>query len=717
MSLFSISTSLHAEVNVVPSDAVVVFKLQKNNEEQGYFLAQIDVANLPKRTKETTWEIAYNAMRPITDIISGNGSLASEKTTGSFYSIKFKLPPNTTTIKFDVQGKGQIKNYTDTPQGYFLIEHSENPNQPSKEIIYSVKKSYADFPKDFHEVCKSSEDRRDKFNTSIENNPTETKFTADETQLVPLPVDISRHKEQDFILNKKTVIRYQLDGSKIAQKAADFFQSSLNQATGYSLNVQPANDDQIIPNTILLTSQKTSRVLNKKQSGEGYVIEVQSEYIIVRALTDRGFFYALQSLKQLLPPEIYKQHKSAIIEWKIPGVTIVDYPRFSYRGLHLDVARNFFTVDQVKRLLDLMAIHKLNYFHWHLTDDEGWRIEIKKYPELTKIGGYRAYVPNRKDANYLQPAYGSGPKTYGGYYSQDEIREIVKYAQDRFITIVPEIDMPGHARAMIISMPDQLVDKHISEHKSVQGYSDNVISPCIENTYTIIENIIKEVAELFPGKYLHVGGDEVPEGAWKNSAACKKLNFDSSDPAFKNKLQNYFLTRVQKIVRKHGKIMAGWEEVASNASTLSPPLLVYIWNNENIDQVYKKSKEMGYQVIMAPAKNLYFDHVYNPDPNEPGQCWAGFVDTFSAYVFKPIDSDRGHSEDVIKGVQGQLWSEEINSGNRLDYFAFPRVAALAELAWTPAHSRNWKNFYERMHYFHMKRLDNYGVKYRKNEFE
>jgi hexosaminidase len=448
------------------------------------------------------------------------------------------------------------------------------------------------------------------------------------------------------------------------------------------------------------------------------VIEVNSQTITVRAATQTGFFYALQSLRQLLPTNIYAQKFQRKVFWNIPNVRVLDHPRFEYRGMHLDSARHFMPTAQVKRLIDLMAIHKLNYFQWHLTDDEAWRIEIKAYPQLTEKGAWRGFNPLPHDDKFdLFPSFGSGRQSYGGYYTQDDIREIVKYAQERHITIIPEIDLPGHARAMIMSLPQQLIDNSDhSDYTSIQGYKDNVLPACDTNTLSVIDNIMTEVAQLFPANYIHIGGDEVPHGAWEKSPACQKLGFEPLDPNYRDKVQNYFLKQVQMILSKKEKIMAGWEEIASAESTLETPLRVYIWNSSKTAQVYKKAQEKGYEIIQAPAENLYFDLSYNANPKEPGQYWAGYVDTFSAYSFTPVDQTKGQTTELIKGVQGQLWSEQISSLEKLDYFSFPKLAGLAELAWTPVDQRNWHNFYARMVVLHLPRLESYGVNYHDVEF-
>lgn len=350
-----------------------------------------------------------------------------------------------------------------------------------------------------------------------------------------------------------------------------------------------------------------------------------------------------------------------------------------------------------------MALHKLNVFQWHLTDDEGWRIEIKNYPALTSIGAWRGF--NRP----IPPELGSGAKRYGGYYSQQQIRNIVQYAKERHITIIPEIDMPSHARAMLMSLPKLLIDsKDLSVYTSAQGYHDNVLSPCTENTFTVINNIVNELSNLFPGDTIHIGSDEVPLGVWAGSPKCQKLmkflGLKNTD-----ELQNYFLKRVEKIVQSKNKKMAVWDDAIKNGK-LDFSTRVYSWTNENAGL---KAAQQGYSVILMPASYLYFDLAYSAETIEPGAYWAGLVDTFKIYSYKPLNIfwPKTITHNIL-GVQGAVWTENISSAQQLDYFTFPKLLALSEVAWTPKNRRNWINFSQRVGSLHLPRLDYYGVEYR-----
>jgi hexosaminidase len=481
------------------------------------------------------------------------------------------------------------------------------------------------------------------------------------------------------------------DPSSGAQEAAQFLLETINPYLETPLKT--AGQDSKSPSVIRFLP-----LARKPLKAEAYELAINAQHVDIKAADAAGFHYAVQSLRQLLPSSFYQTKAAPAASAIIPALHIYDYPRYAWRGLHLDVARNFHPVADVKRLLDLMAMHKLNQFHWHLTDDEGWRIEIKAFPQLTEIGAFRGYDWP------LAPSLGSGPEKKGGFYTQDEIREVVAYAQKRQITILPEIDMPGHARAMIRSLP-QLVDpSDQSVYESVQMYKDNVLSPCIPATYEVVDRILQEVASLFPGPYLHVGGDEVPDGVWNPERApqCKAL-MAREGLQNKQQIENYFFKRIKIFVEKYGKTMAGWEEIAAKPGFADHKVLTFAWKS---GQDGERLAKEGYPVVLNPADHLYFDLAYSEDPNEPGYYWAGTIDTAKVYSYAASASPN------VRGIQGNLWSETIWTREDLDYRAFPRVVALAEIAWTPRARQNWQNFSQRLDQSHLPRLQAYGVQYR-----
>jgi hexosaminidase len=676
------------------ANAEAIFILDYATEDE--FGAHIIIDN-PSPTEIKDWSLGFTFVRIIDSITRAKFA----KQTGDYYLVTGRpedrnIPANG-SVSFSIEGKYTIKNNDDAPTGYFLT--STNSAGKTNEPIPITGKFFLPGKKfDFNKTEYTLTIQRNK--TRIEGNSLASEKSYQSSLIVPLPKEIQRGNGE-FTLRPDTSI-YVIHGNAEIIKTAHYLADTLFPATGYKLPVKEFNELKPINNAIYLTTQGATSDL----SNEGYTLNSTSQNIIIRANTDTGVFYGVQSLRQLLPPQIFSPHISKVT-WKIPSVNIKDYPRFPYRGVLLDVARHFFTVEEIKRLLDLMAIHKLNVFHWHLTDDEGWRIEIKRYPELTTVGAWRGYN------EALPPALGSGTKRYGGFYTQEQIRDIVNYAAARHITIVPEIDMPGHARAMMQSLPRLLIDpEDHSVYSSVRGFHDNTLSPCLPSTYTVVENILTEVAQLFPGPFIHVGQDERPSGAWEKSPACmammKKLGYKDAD-----QLQNYFAKKVQQFLASKNKRMGAWEEIMEGGALDPKPVpLIYAWLGKNGDV---EAAKQGYDVILSPYQFLYLSLAYNSAPEEPGDYWGGYVDTFKVYSYMPIPPSMPPTlTSKIKGVEGGIWTEYIDSQKRLDYLAFPKMAALAELAWTQASERNWKNFSERLEYFYLPRLDNYGVSYRRS---
>jgi hexosaminidase len=672
--------------NAAPPPAQAIYQLEQNNPDHT-FTATITIKN-NTADEIQHWQLALTTIHPI--LAAKEGAIISQ--TGGYYvfSPKENIPAGGEFV-FHLTGKSAIKNETDAPSSYFIVKN--NPLTHVDSIIPLTATTIL-LPTPPENTYAHNEIKNQ---TAIEGNAITPTITLAQSLIIPLPAELKRG-DGKFILQPDTAIIVDKN-STAALAAAEFFSQAIATPTNYRLHPIAQPIVKAPANAIVLTQQDA----DAKLGPEGYTLNVTPKNIIITATTSAGFFYGIQSLRQLLPPEIFANKTISNVAWVVPALLIRDYPRFGYRGLHLDVARHFIPVEQVKRLIDLMALHKLNRFQWHLTDDEGWRIEIKKYPALTSIGAWRGF--NR----VMTPALGSGAQTYGGYYSQQEIRDIVKYAQARHIIIIPEIDMPGHARALVMSLRDELIDtQDLSQYTSVQGFHDNVMSPCIESTYQVIDNIMTDVAALFPGDTIHVGSDEIPKGAWSASPRCQAL-MATSGIKNPNELQHYFLTRVQQIIQSKNKKMAGWEEVVQHGD-LDPTTTIYSWTSEaaGLD-----AAKRGYPVIMMPAKYLYFDLAYDADPKEPGVYWAGYVDTFQTYTYQPIQTSwPDNISRHILGIEGALWSENINSAQRLDYLAFPKLLALAEVAWTPKERRNWINFAARVGQLHLKRLDQYGVLYR-----
>ncbi|WP_159064893.1 beta-N-acetylhexosaminidase [Thaumasiovibrio subtropicus] len=437
-----------------------------------------------------------------------------------------------------------------------------------------------------------------------------------------------------------------------------------------------------------------AKVFFEKQplADEGYGIQIQPAKITLSAQSQAGFFYALVTLAQLLQQTPYA----------LPCQCIEDEPRFGYRGHMLDCARHFHTVDTVKEQIDQMAWLKMNRFHWHLTDDEGWRVEIDAYPELTQVGAWRGVD------EVLAPQFGSGPNRYGGYYSKAEIREVVAYAAARNIMVIPEIDVPGHARALVQALSAHLVepDDH-SQYISIQQYRDNVVNPALPETYTVLRTILDEVCELFPSPYIHLGCDEVPEGVWTDSPAalaqCEALGLESV-----RDLQGILLAELQAYLANKGRKVVGWEELIQG-DKVTKEAVICSWRGveAGIDAANR-----GYGVVMSPAQFTYFDLAWHRGIAEPGVLWAGHLNLETVYGYEPLEGEliSGALSNIL-GVQSQMWTEYVTTPQQLHYLTYPRLFALAEVAWSHAESKDWLHFLSRLPY-QLQRLESARIAYR-----
>lgn len=507
--------------------------------------------------------------------------------------------------------------------------------------------------------------------------------------LIPLPVHIQERPGQ-FTINRQTKIFVE----KSLEKDVAFIYETIQKSTGLPLQ----KTGKITANCIVLSTKTTLANLGD----EGYELDINPKQIIVKANHTKGLFNGLQTLLQLMPPVVYSTsltEKPA--NYTVPAVYIYDYPRFSWRGMMLDVSRQFFDTNYIKKYIDWLASHKINLFHWHLTDDEGWRIEIKKYPLLTKKGAWRG----KNEA--LPPAYGSGDVRYGGFYTQNEIRDIVAYAQKRNVSILPEIDLPGHSRAVTVSYPQVLCLANDTT-ASVQGIRRNVWCAGRNENFEMIEDILTEVASLFPFEYIHIGGDEVNKRAWENCERCQHLKHEHGMSDM-HQVQSYFVRQVETIVNKLGKKMIGWNEIMEGGQ-LNSNTTVMAWLSAKHGY---QALQLGYEVVMVPGPYLYFDMAQSAD--EQGHTWAGMVPIERVYSFNPQANDTlsVNCLNKIKGVQAALWSEFLDKPAGIaDYQTYPRLCALAELAWTPQNLREWNNFKTRLQTSHYNRLYNMGIAFR-----
>lgn len=496
--------------------------------------------------------------------------------------------------------------------------------------------------------------------------------------IVPKPVSL-QVKEGFFTLDKATVIAARDEADK---QAAAIFNDYLQTYYGFTLPVKK----EAIKGAIHLATRK----FIKAPERDAYTLNVTANGVAIEGDTYAGTFYGLQSLIQLLP--LQKDNKL-----KIPYVSIQDAPRFGYRGLMLDAGRHFFPVSFVKKYIDYIALHKMNYFHWHLTDDQGWRIEIKKYPELLSKSTYRnGTIIGR------YPGTDNDNIRYGGYYTQDEVREVVQYAKDRHITVVPEIEMPGHASAAIAAypwlscFPDQPTKttgaistaSQQAGGKIVQetwGVFDDVFCAGKDSTFQFLQDVIDEVLPLFPSKYIHVGGDESPKTHWKICPNCqrriKDLNLKDE-----HELQSYFIQRMEKYINGKGRTLIGWDEILEGG--LAPNAVVMSWRGETGGIEAAKQK---HQVIMTPTTYVYFD--YTQSTNEDSVTIGGFIPVEKVYNYEPIPAELAVEEgNYILGAQANLWTEYIGNGRKVEYMIFPRLSALSEVLWTPKERKSWPEF-------------------------
>ena len=516
--------------------------------------------------------------------------------------------------------------------------------------------------------------------------------------IIPVPQTmIVNSIENGFILNNKTII---VSENPENQFNAEFLQSYLENIFKKEIHVDAHG--RVSKNSINLNiiDEKQCEELGLVNDKEAYLLSVSLDNINIYALDAAGIFYGIQTLIQMMPNDVYSDGAEKIAEIDIPCMNINDNPRFKYRGLMLDCSRTFYDVDFIKHLLNGLAHYKINNFHWHLADDQGWRIEIKQYPKLTELGAWRGAD------ELLMPAYGSGNERNGGFYTQEEIKDIVKYAADRNINIIPEIDLPGHSKAVAVTYPEIVCDID-SKHLSVQGESNNVWCVGREENYEMLENIITEMTTLFPSKIYHIGADEVNMNSWRDCDVCQSL-MKEKDMKELVELQNHFVRRVEKILAKHGKTMAGWDEILDGGDLLETTI-PYVWQNSERGI---KSVKAGQPTVMQVSQYMYFDMKQSPD--ERGLKWAAIIPLDSVYSFDPI----GHFEltdeekQLVLGVQGGLWTECGQVPGYAHYQLFPKVLVLSEIGWSAYENRNLDNFKKRLIDSHLEKLYEMNFEFR-----
>jgi len=521
------------------------------------------------------------------------------------------------------------------------------------------------------------------FMSFLFNCKEEDKLTKD-VLIIPQPLEQTLSKGE-FILNSSTGIDYD-ENFKIS---AEFLKVFIEEGSNIKLQ----------------SNNMISFIKDESLADEGYALEILPESIIIKAKTDQGAFYAVQSLRQLLPPE-FEDGTVEENEIAIPSVTIKDKPQFSYRGMHLDVGRHMFSVDFIKKYIDALGMLKMNTFHWHLTEDQGWRIEIKKYPKLQEIAAFRNET---LIGHYSDQPHQFDDKKYGGYYTQDEVKEIVAYAQSRFVTVIPEIELPGHSQAAIAAYPELGCTGEQVEVATKWGVFEDIYCPK-EETFAFLEDVLDEVLALFPSEYIHIGGDEAPKTRWSNCEHCQAL-IKKEGLKGEHELQSYFISKIEKYLNSKGRQIIGWDEILEGG--LAPNATVMSWRG--INGAIEAAKQ-HHNVIMTPTSHCYFDYYQSENENEPIAI-GGFLPLEKVYSFNPIPEELNEQEaKYVLGAQGNIWTEYMKTSEHVEYMAFPRVLAMSEVVWSKQENKNYPDFVKRVENFH-KRLDALNINYANHLYE
>ena len=454
------------------------------------------------------------------------------------------------------------------------------------------------------------------------------------------------------------------------------------------------------------TGQKVRFIPNPNLGAEEYALNVNDKGVTVEASAFGGFFYAIQTLKQMLPAEIYG-NKKVHADWVLPCVNILDAPRFDYRGIHLDPCRHFWSIEETKRYIDIAATYKLNRLHWHLTEDQGWRMEIKKYPKLTEVGAWRNGTCIGKDFD------SNDGIRYGGFYTQEQMREIVAYAAERNITVIPEVDLPGHMVAALAAYPELGCTGGPYEVWTRWGVSEDVLCVGKEETFTFLEDVLTEVMDIFPSEYIHIGGDECPKVRWENCPLCqariKELGLKAhGNITAEQELQCYVTARIQKFLNDHGRKIIGWDEILEG--NLAEGATVMSWRGT---QGGIEAAKRGFDVVMTPNSHMYIDYYQSQERDKEPLCIGGLVTVPRLYSYEPYEGMEPGTEDHILGVQANLWTEYVTSPEFLEYMLLPRLCALSEVQWCNADRKDYNRFDASLdHTFKM--LDIMGYTYAKH---
>ena len=738
------------------NDLTLHWEVTSNFRDTAHAYNELRIVNNGSRNLGDGWSLYFNFMRLI-DTGWSPENAGITHINGDFYRItpgdSYEPVPPGGELRIPFRTRGATILQIDGPDGAYIVF------EDGRILTMDIRTGPFERPEQWH---RSPDDAVPLANAEalFEQNRNLHLLEPNEiTDVVPTPVSMQIHGGV-FELSAQAIIYHQ-DG---LESEAAFLARSLEQVLGRRPRISVIAGPEETGGTVStggygLAGAEGSIHLhtgavtvdeNQYQAGdEAYRLEISESGIQITGSDAAGVFYGIQSLRSLLPVDVWF---AAIPSIPLTGKVIEDAPGFRYRGLHLDVSRNFQSVESVKKLLDVMAFYKLNRFHFHLTDDEGWRLAISAFPELTEIGGRRGHTPDEKE--HLMPSYGSGPSPDvdasmgSGWYSREDYVELLRYATERHIEVIPEIDVPGHARAALVAMQNRYERLHeegrageagryrihdpedTSEYMSIQRWTDNVINVCQESTYRFLQVVYDEIIDLHreaeaPLTMIHIGGDEVPRGVWEESPECRDLMAREDHVSSTADLMDYFFARSQADLADRGLTMAAWEEFSlirdpDTGQMVPNPLFAgnsvpFVWSNiwgTGTESYSYQLANAGYQILMNHASNFYFDLTYQKHPEEPGLFWAGFVDTRDPYAFIPFDlyksGVRDHlgrpmSEDAfdgfpqlteqgrenILGLQAQLWSETFRTPERVEFMALPRIIVLAERAWVP--EQDWMN--------------------------
>jgi hexosaminidase len=715
-------------------DYVLHWKVGSNFIEGNRFSSDLVIVNESGTILHGDWSLYFNFMR-LADTESISSPFKLTHINGDFYKVnptdRFEPLQPGEELKFSFEAFGAAIKEIDAPDGAYL-EFEDGRIVPVKIIVGQ-----------FEREEQMNRSPNDKFPIPTpefvyEQNSYLSQLPAEKIgKIIPSPVRITENAGS-FTITRRTVIHYQQE----VEREARFLAEALVPLLNNRLSIIEGGASSENHGIQLSVGDIEVAGAEKEPGDRAYNLQITEGGIKIIGSDPPGVFYGLQSLRALIPPEVWASSGNSIT---VPSVTIEDAPGFEYRGMHLDVSRNFQSVETVKRLLDIMAFYKLNKFHFHLTDDEGWRLEIKAFPELTEVGGRRGHTHDERE--HLIPSHGSGPdpdpaaSMGSGWYTQDEYIDILRYAKERHIEVIPEIDVPGHARAALVAMKaryDRLIGEGRAEeadryrihepedesvYMSIQRWKDNVINVCQESSYRFLGVVFDEIIEMHRSagihlSSIHIGADEVPRGVWVDSPKCRTLLDETPGLDSIDQLQVWFFGRMKEMLEQRGVVMSGWEEIAlvgyyGGEKELNPAFagaaMPYVWSNvwgAGTEEYSYKLANVGYKIVMCHASNFYFDFAYNKHPEEAGLYWGAFVDTPDPFGFIPfhlyksgVMNQMGHpipenaydglqalteeGRKNILGLQAQLWGETFRSPERLEYMVVPRIMPLAERAWVP----------------------------------